>query len=187
MRTHTLIRGAVVAAVAVFALGTAACGSSGGSGGTASTAAGPTVTIGSSACGIKVTSTMSTKPAVTVPDCATKPEAFAVKTITPGSGPAVQAGQNVVVKYVGIAWSTKQQFDASWDRNPDTFTVAGIGNAQVIMGWNLGLQGVHVGSRVLLELPPDMGYGPSGTGPIGPDETLLFVVDVISATGGATQ
>ena len=87
----------------------------------------------------------------------------------------------MTVKYVGVAWSTKKQFDASWEE-PNTFTVTNVGAGPVIMGWNLGLTGQKVGSRVLLEIPPDMGYGPDGQGPIGPDETLIFVVDVVSAT-----
>jgi peptidylprolyl isomerase len=175
MRSHSLLRGAIVAAVAALALGTAACGSS-------SADAGPAVTIGDATCGISVSSTMSAKPAIKVPSCAVKPDAFAVKPVVQGTGALVQAGQSVVVKYVGIAWSDKKQFDASWDKDPNTYTVTNVGSGPVIMGWNIGLQGVHIGSRVLLEIPPDMGYGPNGQGPIGPNETLLFAVDVISAT-----
>lgn len=97
-----------------------------------------------------------------------------------GSGPAAKAGDSVTVKYDGISWSTKQQFDASWDNGIGQFTVAPLGQAQVIDGWNQGLIGVKKGERRLLIIPPALGYGAQANGPIAANETLIFVVDVVS-------
>jgi peptidylprolyl isomerase len=77
-----------------------------------------------------------------------------------------------------VSWSNGEQFDASWDREqPFQFT---IGVDPVIQGWELGLQGMKVGGQRQLTIPPDLGYGPDGTGPIGPNETLVFVVDLLA-------
>jgi peptidylprolyl isomerase len=104
------------------------------------------------------------------------------REIVAGTGPAAKAGGSVTVKYVGVSWSTKQQFDASWDNGLGQFTVAPLGQAQVIEGWNQGLIGVKKGERRLLVIPPSLGYGPQGNGPIAPNETLIFVVDVMSVS-----
>jgi len=96
-----------------------------------------------------------------------------------GAGAEASAGQKVSVQYVGVAYSTKKQFDASWDRgNPFNFTL-GAGN--VIKGWDEGVPGMRVGGRRQLVIPPDLAYGPAGYPPvIGPNETLVFVVDLVS-------
>ena len=83
----------------------------------------------------------------------------------------------VTVDYVGVSWSTQREFDASWNRN-DTFSF-GLGAGQVIQGWDQGVQGMRVGGRRRLTIPPEMGYGAHGAGGvIGPNETLVFVVDL---------
>jgi peptidylprolyl isomerase len=84
----------------------------------------------------------------------------------------------VTVQYVGIAWSTKTQFDASWDNgSPFPFT---LGQGEVIQGWDQGVAGMKVGGRRLLIIPPSLGYGAQGAGgAIGPNETLVFVVDLL--------
>jgi len=83
------------------------------------------------------------------------------------------------VHYVGVAWSNGQQFDASWDRN-DTFSFR-LGGGQVIKGWDEGVAGMKVGGRRRLTIPPHLGYGARGAGgAIGPNETLVFVVDLVS-------
>ena len=89
------------------------------------------------------------------------------------------AGSNVTVHYVGVSWSTGDQFDASWDRmEPFRF---GLGRGQVIQGWDDGVQGMKVGGRRRLTIPPHMGYGASGAGGvIAPNETLVFVVDLLA-------
>ncbi len=80
--------------------------------------------------------------------------------------------------YVGVSWSTGEQFDASWDRmEPFAF---GLGRGQVIQGWDEGVQGMKVGGRRRLTIPPEMGYGAAGAGGvIAPNETLVFVVDLL--------
>jgi peptidylprolyl isomerase len=116
------------------------------------------------------------KPTIIVPD-GSPPASLQVKDIIVGSGAEAAAGRRLQVQYVGLSWSTKRQFDASWDRNqPFPFI---LGQGAVIQGWDLGLQGMHTGGRRLLIIPPNLGYGPQGGGPIGPNETLVFVVDLL--------
>ena len=108
----------------------------------------------------------------------TPPTELVVEDLIEGSGPAVEAGSRVQVHYVGVAWSTGEEFDASWNRGqPLDFTV-GIG--QVIEGWDQGLLGMRVGGRRRLEIPSSMAYGERGAGgAIGPNEALIFVVDLV--------
>lgn len=118
------------------------------------------------------------KPAITVPDGA-PPAELLIEDLHEGDGPTATAGVQVSVDYVGVSWSTGAQFDASWDRN-DTFSF-GLGASQVISGWDQGVVGMRVGGRRRLTIPPDMAYGQFGAGGvIGPDETLIFVVDLRS-------
>jgi len=120
---------------------------------------------------------MPDKPDVTIPD-GPPPTELVVEDITVGDGAEATAGQNVDVHYVGVAWSTGQQFDASWDRG-DTFGF-GLGRGQVIQGWDDGVAGMKVGGRRRITIPPALGYGARGAGGvIGPNETLVFVVDLL--------
>ncbi|MDQ6928762.1 MAG: FKBP-type peptidyl-prolyl cis-trans isomerase, partial [Actinomycetota bacterium] len=85
---------------------------------------------------------------------------------------------DVDVHYVGVSWSSGRQFDASWDRN-STFSFR-LGGGQVIAGWDQGVVGMKVGGRRRLTIPPELGYGSRGAGgAIGPNETLVFVVDLV--------
>jgi peptidylprolyl isomerase len=104
--------------------------------------------------------------------------ALKVTTLIQGTGAAVASGQTIAVNYVGVSYKTGQEFDASWSRS-EPFSFA-VGAGSVIKGWDQGLVGVKVGSRVQLDIPADLGYGdnPSGGQPAGP---LRFVVDVLSA------
>jgi len=106
------------------------------------------------------------------------PQDLVIEDLIEGSGPAVQPGDNVECHYVGVAWSTGAEFDASWNRGqPLPFTV-GVG--QVIKGWDDGLIGMRPGGRRRLEIPPHLAYGDRGAGAeIGPGETLIFVVDLV--------
>mgnify|MGYP005812092161 CR=1 FL=1 len=117
------------------------------------------------------------KPDVTIPD-GTPPSDLVIEDQTVGDGAEATAGSSVTVHYVGVSWSTGQQFDASWDRmEPFTF---GLGRGQVIQGWDDGVQGMKVGGRRTLTIPPHMGYGAAGAGGvIKPNETLVFVVDLL--------
>jgi peptidylprolyl isomerase len=119
----------------------------------------------------------NSKPDVTIPD--TEPPAeLIIEEIEIGEGDEAVAGQNVEVHYVGVAWSNGQEFDSSWGRN-DTFEF-GLGRQQVIAGWDQGVAGMKVGGRRKLTIPPHLGYGARGAGgAIGPNETLVFVVDLI--------
>ena len=83
------------------------------------------------------------------------------------------------MQYVGISWSTGKQFDASWDRGAQPFQFP-LGQGQVISGWDEGIPGMKVGGRRILVIPPDQGYGAAGAPPdIAPNETLVFVVDLV--------
>lgn len=118
-----------------------------------------------------------TKPKVTVPKGA-PPKKLVTRDIKVGRGPSARAGSEVTVHYVGVGYDSKQQFDASWDRGePITFP---LGAGEVIPGWEQGLEGMLTGGRRELIIPPDLGYGPAGYPPaIGPNETLIFVVDLV--------
>jgi peptidylprolyl isomerase len=96
-----------------------------------------------------------------------------------GDGPEAAAGQTVSAHYVGVAFSTGEQFDASWDRGqPLDFR---LGAGQVIKGWDEGIPGMKVGGRRRLVIPPDLAYGDRGAGSaIAPGETLIFVVDLVA-------
>ena len=116
------------------------------------------------------------KPQITVPN-SVPPTALVIEDLVVGEGAEATAGMQVTVDYVGVSWSNGEQFDASWDRN-DTFSF-GLGARQVITGWDDGVQGMKVGGRRQLTIPPSMGYGAAGAGGvIGPNETLVFVVDL---------
>lgn len=118
------------------------------------------------------------KPDVSIPD-GQPPADLVVEDLVVGTGEQATAGQAVEVHYVGVAWSTGKQFDASWDRN-ETFEFR-LGRGQVIQGWDRGVAGMKVGGRRRLTIPADMGYGSRGAGGvIKGGETLVFVVDLVS-------
>ena len=118
------------------------------------------------------------KPAVAAPS-GEPPTDLVVDDLEVGAGDEAQAGQDVEVHYVGEAWSTGNQFDASWDRG-QTFTFR-LGGGQVIGVWDEGVKGMRVGGRRQLTIPPHLGYGARGAGgAIKPNETLVFVVDLVA-------
>ncbi len=120
----------------------------------------------------------SDKPTVTIPE-SDAPTGLVVDDLTVGTGDEASAGHNVEVHYVGVAWSTGRQFDASWDRG-ETFEFR-LGRGQVIQGWDDGVVGMKVGGRRRLTIPPAMGYGSRGAGGvIKGGETLVFVVDLVN-------
>jgi len=118
------------------------------------------------------------KPTVEVPDGDPSYQ-LELEDIVVGDGDEATLGRVVEVHYVGVSWSTGTQFDASWDRG-DTFKFK-LGKGQVIAGWDQGVAGMKVGGRRRITIPPMLGYGKRGAGGvIGPDETLVFVVDLVA-------
>jgi peptidylprolyl isomerase len=117
------------------------------------------------------------KPEVLVPDGEPSYQ-LELEDLVAGDGDVAVAGGIVEVHYVGVSWKTREQFDASWDRG-DTFKFR-LGKGEVIAGWDQGVTGMKVGGRRRITIPPMLGYGKRGAGRvIGPDETLVFVVDLI--------
>jgi peptidylprolyl isomerase len=120
----------------------------------------------------------NTKPEVPVPVGETPSYQLELEDITVGDGDEAIAGKVVEVHYVGVSWKNGDQFDASWDRG-QTFKF-GLGRGQVIAGWDQGVAGMKVGGRRRITIPPMLAYGKRGAGGvIGPDETLVFVVDLV--------
>ncbi len=120
----------------------------------------------------------SEKPQVDVPADQSPSYELELEDIVVGDGEEAVPGRVVEVHYVGVSWSTGRQFDASWDRG-STFKF-GLGKGQVIPGWDQGVAGMKVGGRRRITIPPMLGYGKRGAGGvIGPDETLIFVVDLV--------
>jgi FKBP-type peptidyl-prolyl cis-trans isomerase len=130
-----------------------------------------------------VTATPGSAPVIKIPSSGKPPSALVAKTLIKGSGSAVTKGQTVVAQYVGVIWRTGKVFDASWTRGqPFGFTIAAT-PSQVIPGWDKGLIGQTVGSRVMLVIPPADGYGKTGNSRAGikGTDTLVFVVDILGA------
>jgi peptidylprolyl isomerase len=122
--------------------------------------------------------TAGEKPEVQVPADQAPSYQLEVEDLAVGDGEEARAGSVVEVHYVGVSWSSGEQFDASWDRG-DTFKFK-LGKGKVIPGWDQGLVGMRVGGRRRLTIPPDLAYGQRGAGGvIGPGETLVFVIDLV--------
>jgi peptidylprolyl isomerase len=118
------------------------------------------------------------KPTVEVPADQAPSYQLELEDIEIGEGDEAASGKVVEVHYVGVSWQTGNEFDASWDRGK-TFKFK-LGKGQVISGWDQGVQGMKVGGRRRITIPPMLAYGKRGAGGvIGPNETLVFVVDLI--------
>ncbi|MEX2550398.1 MAG: FKBP-type peptidyl-prolyl cis-trans isomerase [Nitriliruptoraceae bacterium] len=106
------------------------------------------------------------------------PSELQLEDLAVGDGRVAAEGDVLVVQYVGVRWSDGGVFDASWDRGqPFEFQ---LGAGQVITGWEQGLEGMQVGGRRVITIPPDLAYGDRGAGEvIPPDETIVFVVDLL--------
>ena len=120
---------------------------------------------------------MTVKPEVDFPE-GEPPEDLEITDITVGTGPEAKTGDRVLVHYVGVAFSTGEEFDASYNRgDPLDFP---LGGGRVIAGWDTGVTGMKVGGRRKLVIPPHLGYGDRGAGGvIKPGETLIFLVDLV--------
>jgi peptidylprolyl isomerase len=122
---------------------------------------------------------LNDKPEVEVPSDQPPSYELELDDIVVGDGEEAVSGRVVEVHYVGVSWQSGKQFDASWDRGK-TFKF-GLGKGQVISGWDQGVVGMKVGGRRRITIPPMLAYGPRGAGGvIGPNETLVFVVDLIA-------
>ena len=119
-----------------------------------------------------------TKPKVTVPS-GPPPKQLEIVEIEEGTGPEAKKGDTVSVQYVGVGYESKEEFDSSWSRNePFAFQ---LGAGMVIPGWDQGVEGMKVGGRRELIIPPELAYGEAGSPPaIGPNETLIFVIDLLA-------
>jgi peptidylprolyl isomerase len=115
------------------------------------------------------------KPEIVTPT-GDPPTELVTRDIVKGKGPKAKPGDKLTMQYVGNSWSTGEQFDASWDHG-QAFPFQ-LGAQMVIPGWDQGMVGMREGGRRLLVIPPDLGYGPQGSVPIAPNETLVFAVDL---------
>jgi peptidylprolyl isomerase len=120
-----------------------------------------------------VSSVAGEVPTISKPE-GSAPTELTTKDIIVGTGAEVLPTSTLTVHYTLMAWSTGKIIESSWSGQPATFPLAGV-----VEGWQKGLPGSKEGGRRLLILPPSMGYGAAGSGPIGPNETLIFAVDII--------
>jgi peptidylprolyl isomerase len=119
----------------------------------------------------------ATKPTVTIPD-GPPPSVLVIEDLEVGEGTEAVKGSPVKVHYVGVAWSDGNEFDSSWSHSQHFEFPLGAGH--VIAGWDQGVDGMRVGGRRQLTIPPELAYGERGApGAIGPNETLIFVVDLV--------
>ena len=196
------MRPRTIALLAVAALGVGACGESednadlppavpAGAAPTTPTATTPAQTTTAAAGGTPtaaakqsgISTDTSSKPSIPKPS-GKKPTKLVSTDIVKGKGATAKAGDTVDVHYVGVLFSTGKQFDASWDsetKEPFSFV---HGQGQVTPGWDEGVAGMKAGGRRLLTIPPDLAYGKAGQGSIGPNATLVFVVDLLKVTPG---
>jgi peptidylprolyl isomerase len=124
----------------------------------------------------------STRPVIPRPS-GSPPRRLQKEDLVRGKGRAAQPGDTLTVHYAGVTFSTGEEFDASWNSGqPFQFP---LGGGQVIQGWDKGLVGMKRGGRRMLTIPPELAYGPAGSPPaIGPNETLVFVVDLLAIAPG---
>jgi peptidylprolyl isomerase len=143
----------------------------------AGSTAAATPTASATPAGSKNLKDTAKKPLIPKPS-GKPPKKLVIKDIVKGKGKSAKKGDNVSVQYEGIAFSTGEEFDASWNRGAEPFTFK-IGEGNVIKGWDQGIPGMKVGGRRELTIPAKLAYGANGQPPtIGPNETLVFVVDM---------
>jgi peptidylprolyl isomerase len=151
--------------------------------GTAVPSAAPTAPAGEQETfeyeGVTVTAAPGAEPTVTLAEDFGPAETLLVADIVEGEGDPVESGAQLTVNYVGVGEQSRQVFDSSWPGGqPATFSLDGV-----IQGWQQGMLGMKEGGRRLLIIPGSLAYGPNGNPPvIGPDETLVFVVDLVEQT-----
>jgi peptidylprolyl isomerase len=120
------------------------------------------------------------KPKVTVEKGAKPPTELVSNELVEGSGEEAKSGDEISVQYVGVDYKSGKEFDSSWSRNAEPFSFT-LGKGEVIPGWDQGLEGMKVGGRRELIIPPELAYGKAGSPPAIPsNETLVFVIDLES-------
>ena len=122
---------------------------------------------------VEVSAEAGLAPTISSPS-GTPPATLVSEDVILGSGKVASPDSTLTVHYTLMAWSTGEIVESSWSGQPAQFPLSGV-----ILGWQQGIPGMAVGGRRLLVIPPDLGYGEAGGGPIGPNETLIFVVDLI--------
>ena len=122
---------------------------------------------------VEVSAEAGVAPTISSPS-GTPPTTLVTEDVIVGSGKVAGADSTLTVHYTLMAWSTGEIVESSWSGEPAQFPLSGV-----ILGWQQGIPGMAVGGRRLLVIPPDLGYGAAGGGPIAPNETLIFVVDLI--------
>jgi peptidylprolyl isomerase len=165
----------LLAALTALVLTLAACGGDDDEG---EPAAGDTATEQAEAPPQQVSTNLDERPVIGRPS-GSPPAELQTEDIVEGDGTRARSGDEVTMQYVGVNFSTGDEFDASWNRGePFVFP---LGGGQVIQGWDEGIVGMREGGRRMLTIPPEMGYGAQGQPPsIPPNETLVFVVDLVS-------
>ena len=124
-----------------------------------------------------VTANMGEAPTIGAPS-GTPPTTLESKDIVVGTGAEVAATSTITFHYTLMTWSNGALIESSWNSGaPATYPLS-----QLIVGWQQGIPGMKVGGRRLLVVPPDLGYGAQGSGPVGPNETLVFVMDIVSVS-----
>ena len=122
---------------------------------------------------LSVSNTPGVEPIVGKP-IGQAPTSLVIQDIITGSGDEVVSTSTLTVHYQLISWASGEILQSSWKSQPIDFPLDGV-----IMGWQQGMPGMKIGGRRLLVIPPELAYGASGSGPIGPNETLAFVVDLV--------
>jgi peptidylprolyl isomerase len=124
-----------------------------------------------------VTTNMGEAPTIGAPS-GTPPTTLESKDIVVGTGAEVSSTSTITFHYTLMTWSNGALIESSWNSGtPATYPLA-----ELIVGWQQGIPGMKVGGRRLLVVPPDLGYGAQGSGPVGPNETLVFVMDIVSVS-----
>ena len=122
-----------------------------------------------------VTTNMGEAPTIGAPS-GTPPTTLESKDIVVGTGAEVSSTSTITFHYTLMTWSNGALIESSWTGgSPATYPLV-----ELILGWQQGIPGMKVGGRRLLVVPPDLGYGAQGSGPVGPNETLIFVMDIVS-------
>jgi peptidylprolyl isomerase len=166
-----MLRGLFLIIALCAALAIAGCG--GGDDSTSTDGGGETTSASAPA------ESTEAKPTVEVPS-GPPPKQLETEDLVEGEGAAAKPGDEVSVQYVGVNYKTGKEFDSSWSRGAEPFTFP-LGEGFVIAGWDQGVEGMKVGGRRELTIPPELGYGAAGSPPtIPPNETLVFVVDLVA-------